>query len=147
MPASSQPSILSKLVSKSRTLWSASWPAGGWLKRAIRVLSGQGAREGYLAAVDQGVISVANFAATIILARAISPTELGVYGVGFTTLRLVRSVQEGLTIQPVNTFGAGMELSEFQRYATSTSLIQLMLALLSSSGIGVRCPCACPGIY
>jgi O-antigen/teichoic acid export membrane protein len=103
----------------------------------MRVLSGQGAREGYLAAIDQGAISVANFAATIILARAISPTDLGVYGVGFTALRLVRSVQEGLTIQPVNTFGAGMDEEDFRRYATSTSLIQILLALLSSGAVAL----------
>lgn len=102
------------------------------VSRAIVIFSGKGAREGYLAAVDQGAISVANFLATIILARAISPTELGVYGVGFTSLRLIRSFQEGLTIQPMNTFGPGMEADAFKRYATSTSLIQLSLALASS---------------
>ena len=83
------------------------------------------------------MISVANFAATIILARSISPTDLGVYGVGFTALRLVRSVQEGLTIQPVNTFGAGMDAEGFRRYATSTSLIQILLALIASGVVAL----------
>lgn len=98
---------------------------------------GEGARAGYLAAVDQGLISLANFLATLILARNVSPTELGVYGVGFTTLRLVRSVQEGLTIQPMNTIGAPMNEQDFKRYATSTSLIQLMLALASAAGVAL----------
>ena len=105
--------------------------------RAVTLFSGKGAREGYLAAVDQGVISVANFMATIILARAISPTELGVYGVGFTSLRLVRSFQEGFTVQPMNTFGPGMEMETFRRYATSTSLIQVSLALASSAAVAL----------
>jgi O-antigen/teichoic acid export membrane protein len=100
----------------------------------IALLSGQGARAGYLAAIDQGLISIANFLATLILARNASPTELGVYGVGFTALRLVRAVQEGLTIQPLNTFGAAMDKSGFRRYATSTSLIQIALAALSALG-------------
>lgn len=104
-----------------------------------KILAGSGAREGYLAAIDQAIISAANFLATLILARSISPTELGVYGVGFTALRLVRSVQEGLVIQPLNVFGPGMEEEKFKRYATSSSIIQLLLALTSAgaaAGIG-----------
>ena len=57
----------------------------------LRLFTGQGARQGYLAAIDQAVISLSNFAATIILARNVDPTQLGVYGVGFVTLRLVRA--------------------------------------------------------
>jgi O-antigen/teichoic acid export membrane protein len=100
----------------------------------FHLFSGQGARAGYLAAIDQGLISVSNFIATLLLARYATPTELGVYGVGFTSLRLVRAVQEGITIQPLNTYGAGMEGDEFRSYATSTSLIQIALAVLAAAG-------------
>jgi O-antigen/teichoic acid export membrane protein len=102
------------------------------LNSLVDLFSGQSARQGYLAAVDQGVISAANFLATIILARNVSPTELGVYGVGFVALRLVRSVQEGITIQPMNVFGASMAVRDFKPYATATSLIQIGLAFLSA---------------
>jgi O-antigen/teichoic acid export membrane protein len=101
--------------------------------RAIRDLFlGSSAREGYLAATDQGVISFSNFFATLLLARQVSPTELGIYGVGFISLRLVRSVQEGMTIQPMNVLGAGLDREKFRGYLSSTSLIQLGLALLSA---------------
>jgi len=99
------------------------------------LLSGQGARAGYLAAIDQGVISVTNFIATILLARNVSPTELGIYGVGFVAIRLVRALQEGLIVQPLNVFGAGMTAGEFKRYATSTAIIQLVLAGAISLGV------------
>ncbi len=104
----------------------------GPLARLVNLFAGQGAREGYVAAIDQGLISLANFMATLILARSSSPTELGVYGVGFTTLRLVRSVQEGVTIQPMNTFGAAMGEADFRSYATHTTAIQVLLALGSA---------------
>ena len=97
------------------------------------LLTGQSARGGYLAAVDQGILSLSNFLATIILARNVSPTELGVYGVGFIALRLVRAFQEGLVVQPLNVFGAGMKLSAFRRYATSVSLLQIILALATAA--------------
>lgn len=103
------------------------------LNRLGAVLTGQGARQGYLATFDQAQISLANFLATLLLARNASPTELGIYGVGFTALRLVRAIQEGITIQPLNTYGAGMDQKSFQSYATSTSLIQVSLALLCAA--------------
>jgi O-antigen/teichoic acid export membrane protein len=103
----------------------------------IALFSGQGARQGYLSAIDQGVISLSNFLATIILARNVDPTQLGVYGVGFVTLRLVRAFQDGLIVQPMNVFGAGMEQDEFKQYATNTSLFQIGLALISASVVAV----------
>ena len=103
----------------------------------LALFSGKGAREGYLAAIDQGVISLANFLATIILARNISPTELGVYGVGFISLRLVRSVQEGLIIQPINVYGASMDQAGFRRYATSTGILQVLLATAAALSVAV----------
>ena len=78
------------------------------LQDLFKIFSGKGARGGYLAAVDQGVISASNFLATIILARNVSPTELGVYAVGFISLRLTMVIQDGTIIQPLNTFGAPM---------------------------------------
>jgi O-antigen/teichoic acid export membrane protein len=105
------------------------------INNVLALFSGKGAQEGYLAAIDQGAISLANFLATVILARAVSPTELGAYSVGFTALRLARSVQEGLIVQPMNVIGAGMDNASFKRYATSTSLIQVLLAVVSSAGV------------
>jgi O-antigen/teichoic acid export membrane protein len=103
----------------------------------VALFSGAGARQGYLSAIDQGVISLSNFLATIILARNVDPTQLGVYGVGFVTLRLIRSIQEGLIVQPMNVFGAGMEEEEFKHYATSTSIFQIGLAFLSATVVAV----------
>ena len=103
----------------------------------LRLFTGQGARQGYLAAIDQAVISLSNFAATIILARNVDPTQLGVYGVGFVTLRLVRAFQDGIIVQPMNVFGAGMTQDEFKRYASSTSLFQIALVLISASAVAL----------
>jgi len=116
---------------------SASRQVKTFLGSLIALFTGQGARQGYLAAIDQSVISLSNFVATIILARNVDPTQLGVYGVGFVTLRLVRAVQDGLIVQPMNVFGAGMQQDEFKRYATSTSLFQIALAILSATVVAV----------
>jgi O-antigen/teichoic acid export membrane protein len=118
--------------SARETTINSTWPEKITIKSLALLFSGKAAQEGYLAAVDQGVISLSNFLATILLARSASPTELGVYGVGFTALRLARSLQEGITIQPMNVIGAGMDEEEFRRYATGTSLLQIALAIICS---------------
>jgi O-antigen/teichoic acid export membrane protein len=101
------------------------------------LFSGVAAREGYFAAADQAVISISNFLATIILARNVDPTQLGIYGVGFVTLRLIRSLQEGFLIQPLNVFGAPMDDEHFKSYATSTSLLQILFALFTALVVAV----------
>jgi len=98
------------------------------------MLSSDSAFQGYLAAFDQGTISLTNFAASIILARAISATEFGMYGVGFLLLLLIRAVQEGLTVQPLNAIGPTLEGDEYRRYASSTAVLQLMLSALTALG-------------
>lgn len=91
-------------------------------------LLGATAKSGYWAVFDQGVISVGNFAAAIILARNISPSEFGVYTVGFIFLHLLRAVQDGLVIQPMNTFGAIMDVEEFRSFVSGNAIIQILIA-------------------
>lgn len=105
---------------------------GGLAQPVFRLFSGRVAREGYLAAIDQGIISLSNFLAAIILARQISPTEFGVYGVGFLLLHLVRAIQEGISVQPLSALGAVMDLPGFRRYFSGAWLLQLALAAISA---------------
>jgi O-antigen/teichoic acid export membrane protein len=96
-------------------------------------------RKGQLSAIDQGVISVANFAATLTLAKFVDPTQLGIYAVGFMAILFVRAIQEGLIIQPLNSLGASLDQAEFRRYASTTGLFQVILAIgsaLAAVGIG-----------
>ena len=103
-----------------------------YTETAITFFSGKSAQQGYFAAFDQGIISVTNFLAAIILARAVAPTEFGVYAVGFLMTRFVRAIQDGLSIQPLNTLGAVLDDQRFREYATNTGIIQLFLALASA---------------
>lgn len=109
------------------------------LKKVIAFFSSSIARQGFLAGTDQAIISVSNFIATIILARNVSATELGVYAVGFTTIRLVRAIQDGISIQPLNTFGVAMDSDSFRKYVTSTGIIQIFLSLFSAVIAAIIC--------
>ena len=108
-------------------------PIARYAESGLRLFSGKSARQGYLAAVEQGEISVANFLAALILAHAVDPTEFGVYAVGFLMTRFVRAIQDGLTVQPINALGAPLDEARFRVYATNTGLIQLMLAFASAA--------------
>ncbi len=94
----------------------------------LGLLSGKMANNGKYAALDQAVISIANFAATILLARFVSPTELGIYVIGFLAIYLVRAVQNGVIVQPLNTFGASKARDEFKQYFTAMAIHQLILS-------------------
>lgn len=96
------------------------------------LLSGEFAREGYLSALDQGLISLTNFLAAILLARRVSPTEFGVYAVGFLLLHLARAIMDGLVIQPLNSIGAVMDQPSFRRYVSSAGILLIALALAMS---------------
>lgn len=100
-----------------------------WARPWMAVFVGTRARQGVLAALDQGIISLTNFMAAIYLARWVSPTEFGVYAVGFLALHLIRAVQEGVVVQPLSAVGGALDREAFRPYATATGVIQIGLAL------------------
>ena len=103
-----------------------------FLSPAYLIATGKSARSGYWAATDQAMISIGNFTAAIILARNTTPTEFGIYAVGFLLLHFIRAIQDGLIVQPMNAFGAIMNKQRFSEYATTTGIIQLLMASISS---------------
>lgn len=104
----------------------------GLYTKLKNLLLGASAQRGYLSTIDQGIISLANFAASIFLARVAAITEFGIFSVGLDAVHLVRAVQEGLIITPLNTYGAPMEHDEFKRYVSTSGLFQLILVALSA---------------
>jgi len=104
------------------------------LKKSFEFINGKIASDGKFAAVDQAVISLANFAASLILTALVSPTELGVYVIGFLAIYFVRALQNGIVIQPLNTFGAAMDETEFKQYFSAVALQQLGLSVSTAVG-------------
>ncbi len=101
---------------------------------ALKLLAGQSTRHGLLAGLDQAVISLTNFVASVYLARQVTPTEFGVFAVGFLLLHMVRALQEGLIVQPLNGLGAAMPVVAFRRYASSAGLLQLLFSGILAIG-------------
>jgi O-antigen/teichoic acid export membrane protein len=93
------------------------------------LLSGDIARKGYLSGVDQALISLTNFVTSIMIARALTPTQFGAYGVGFILLRLARAFQEGLVIQPMTSIAPSRLPDERRAYISGSAGLQLGLAV------------------
>jgi len=111
---------------------SAASPGAGWRGRwgqVTRLLFGDIARQGYLSGLDQALISLTNFLATILLARALTPTQFGAYGVGFLLLHLGRAVQEGVIVQPMTSLGPSLQGEVRRAYLTGSAALQIWLAV------------------
>ncbi|HSB90282.1 MAG TPA: hypothetical protein VLD63_09700 [Anaerolineales bacterium] len=98
------------------------------------MLSGDVARKGYLSGLDQALISLTNFATTILLARALTPTQFGAYGVGFILTRLARAFQEGLVVQPMTSMAPSLQGEHRRGYISESGGLQLGLAVVESLG-------------
>lgn len=102
------------------------------LKNALIALKNKLSIKSQYAAIDQAIISIANFSASIILTAIVSPTELGIYMIGFLAIYFVRAVQDGVIVQPLTAFGAGKEMDAFKAYFSAAAIHQTCLTLLTS---------------
>lgn len=84
-----------------------------------------------LALLDQAVVSGTSFATSVWLGRAAGADELGAYALGFTLVVLVAGVQESLVSIPYTVRGARLIDAARTRYAGSSLLGAVALALLS----------------
>lgn len=103
-------------------------------QKTLDILNTKLANNGKFAALDQAVISLSNFTASILLARWVSPTELGAYVTGFLAIYFVRAVQNGLVIQPLNALGAVKSDEAFKGYFTTVLIHQVILSAMSAAG-------------
>jgi len=107
------------------------------IRKALDLMNTKLANNGKFAAVDQAVISISNFSASLLLTALVSPTELGTYVLGFLAIYFVRAVQNGVIIQPLNTYGASKTEADFKGYFTAAAVHQLILSTLSAGGAAV----------
>lgn len=103
---------------------------------------GANVRSGGLAVADQLVASATTFGTGIIIGRACSQEEFGLYMLGFSIVMLAMRLQMALISTPFTVFVPQLEGEPRSRYAGSTLIHQLGLSvvtmfLLSVLGIGL----------
>lgn len=94
------------------------------------------ARRASMAMFDQGIVSGASFAATVLVGRACGEEALGLYSLGFTLLILIRGVQESLVLTPYTIRMARLPARRRRSYAGSALVHSGLTALASMVALG-----------
>jgi O-antigen/teichoic acid export membrane protein len=84
---------------------------------------------------DQGVASVTSFLTGIIIARACSKEELGLYMLGFSLVMLVTDMQTSLIATPYMVYAPRLKGSAHALYTGSTLIHQFVFCLLAMLGV------------
>jgi O-antigen/teichoic acid export membrane protein len=126
-----------------------SWAKRSLAQRGLALWSTTTARQGILSLADQGVVSATNFLTGVIIARACSKEELGLYMLGFSLILLVTDLQTSLISTPYMVYAPRLKDDAHALYTGSTLLHQLALSLpivlalacgafVAASGVGPR---------
>src|SRR3990172_9532599 len=84
--------------------------SGRWRNVALWI------RRGGLSLVDQAVVSLTTFLASVLLARWMGPKAFGAYAVAFSALLLVSGLQNGMILEPMSVFGPSLYRSMLGGY-------------------------------
>jgi O-antigen/teichoic acid export membrane protein len=112
-----------------------SWAKRGLAQGGLALWSTTTARQGVLSLVDQGVVSATNFLTGVIIGRACSKEELGLYMLGFSLILLVTGLQTTLICTPYMVYAPRLKGSAHALYTGSTLLHQLALSVLIVVGL------------
>lgn len=107
-----------------------SWAKPDLPQRGLALWSTTVARQGILSLVDQGVVSATNFLTGVIIARACSKEELGLYMLGFSLILLVTDLQGSLISTPYMVYAPRLKDEAHALYTGSTLIHQLALCFL-----------------
>ncbi len=96
----------------------------------INLLLGATTRKGMLSVVDQTVASATNFLTGVIIGRACTKEQFGLYMLGFSIVLFVMGLQTSLISTPYMVYSPRLKGSAHSRYTGSTLIHQLGLSSL-----------------
>ena len=91
--------------------------------------------QGIISLADQAVASATNFVTGVIIARACSKEELGLYMLGFSLILLMTDFQTSLITTPYMVYAPRLKGSAHALYTGSTLIHQLAFCLLTMLGV------------
>lgn len=89
-------------------------------------------REGGIVLLDQGTLSLATFVAGILVARACSKEEYGIYILGWSLLQMLQGFHKALVNVPFTVYAPRLGLNDRAVYQGSTLLLTIVLGLAIS---------------
>ena len=91
-------------------------------------------RQAAVVIADQGFCSIAHFLTGVLVARACSKAEFGIYVVGFTLLTTAMSIQANLCGTPYTVFSPSLDSKDRKFYLGSTLIQHLAVSFLATVG-------------
>jgi O-antigen/teichoic acid export membrane protein len=91
--------------------------------------------QGFFSLADQAVVSATNFLTGVIIARACSKEELGLYMLGFSVILLVTDLQSSLIATPYMVYAPRLRGRAHVLYTGSTLIHQLVFSFLITSAL------------
>jgi O-antigen/teichoic acid export membrane protein len=110
----------------------SSWPS---LPFGLSLSPERVLHQSLISLADQAVSSATNFATGIILARACSKEELGLYMLGFSLILLMTDFQTSLITTPYMVFAPRLKGRAHALYTGSTLIHQLAFCLITMIGV------------
>ncbi len=104
----------------------SAWP----LKTGLAAIGAVAGGKAALTIADQGIVSAANFATSIIIGRMCSKEEFGLYLLGFSIVILVVNTQLSLISAAYTVFSPRMRGEAHARYTGSTLIHQIVYACI-----------------
>jgi O-antigen/teichoic acid export membrane protein len=92
---------------------------------------------GFWSLADQGAVSLGNFATTILLARAMSPRDFGVFALIFGMLIFLNNLHGALITYPLSVHGAAADDNELRRLTWLALALTLALGVPVGIGVGL----------
>ncbi|RPJ80416.1 MAG: hypothetical protein EHM13_12070, partial [Acidobacteria bacterium] len=102
------------------------------LALAVRALHDS---KGLQAVADQAIVSATNFLTGVVIGRACSKEEFGLYMLAFVVITLAAEVQTSLISTPYTIYRPRLDHREVPRYTAATLVLQLLFAAVSMGAL------------
>lgn len=110
-------------------------PLRNRIRAGIGILSKPTARKGVITLADQAVASAANFLTGVIIGRACTKEQFGLFMLGFSIVLFVITLQTSLILTPYMVYSPRLKPGEHARYTGSTLIHQLGLSALAIAAL------------
>ena len=102
----------------------------GMIRKGIELLCGSTTREGMLTLADQAVASTTNFLTGVIIGRACTKEEFGLYMLGFTILFFATDLHASLVSTPYMIYSPRLKGRAHSLYTGSSLIHELGLSVM-----------------
>jgi O-antigen/teichoic acid export membrane protein len=111
------------------------WRTARFVQPVAGLIADRAVRQGALSVADQAVVSAASFLTGMMVARATSPEEFGIYTLAMTLVLLARGIQQQLIFAPYVIQCHRRQGRELAEYTGSTLVQQCVLAATALAGV------------